>query len=487
MRITFIFICIFAVLSATAQLLPSTAKKPVPAKPAAKSAAKPAAKPAASSQSGSKPVAESQKENVQPSVQKPAAKVVYDDQEVILFATLDELKNYKDAGKVARWSPERKILLYNLFRDKQLSVLTELNNEVKTLLNNNAAVPGTYKTVNDSWNKLFSDQNWIKYTNMEGINTLRESLKGLETQYQTFAEQYWKFVSRQQTLPDAKNLQEYHLKMFDREIGSSELESLNKMMQFSNTIGADLNALKDIGLLMERSLNELNLNLDKVARSKNRNFSPFTPLNKMTNGTVLSTPVVANPVLNNNTVQILNDNAPKATLLPEAKYTMIDLLRSTPQKKAAKQGDINTFKSFITGDINRVYEEFRGLTPLMYAMANEADLKLIRYLIESGADLNTTSSYAEWMINKSKEKVAISPLMVFSYAYSYKNDEYLAFIDFLIQKGARFYLSSAPVQRYAAANYMIAVLTGQLKKPVIGILKQKGIDLESDASLNFMR
>ena len=77
--------------------------------------------------------------------------------------------------------------------------------------------------------------------------------------------------------------------------------------------------------------------------------------------------------------------------------------------------------------------------------------------------------------------------MLFCMSYSYKNQENIDFIDVLMQKGAKFYLSSAPVQRYAMSNFMISYLVGYFKKPMIGMLKQKGIDLESDASMNFMR
>lgn len=480
MKIFFFWILFFSTLGAHAQLIPSTSKKPVPSKPA--NNAKPASKPAA------KPAANAEKQVVKEAdiPQKQEVKPVYDDQEVILFASLDELKNYKAAGKVSRWSPERKILLYNLFRDKQLSTLTELGNEVKTLLNNHATIPSTYKTVNDSWNKLFNDQNWIKYTNADGVNSLRQSLQGLETQYKSFAEQYLNFVKRQKLLPDTRVLDEYHQTMFDKAIGTGEADAVNKMINVNNAINSDLASLKDIGLLMERSLNELNTNLDKVAKLKIRNFTPFTPLNKL--GEIPNVSLTANVsnISGNSTVaQNVKSSDLEGTVLPEGKKSFIEI--ASPQVKALKQGDLNAVKKLLNKGLNEPYENFKGHTPLIYALLYEADLNVIRYLIESGADLNTTTYIIDWTINRSQEKIPMSPLMIFCWVYSYKKTENIEFIKYMIQKGARPYISNVPIKRYAAANFMSNQFIGLMKKPFFGILKQQGIDLEGDASLSFIK
>jgi len=479
-KIFFLWILFFSTVGSYAQLLPSTSKKPVPSKPAnnTKPASKPAAKPAAS--------AEKQPVKATDIPQKQDVKPVFDDQEVILFASLDELKNYKTAGKVSRWSPERKILLYNLFRDKQLSTLTELGNEVKTLLNNHASIQGTYKTINESWNKLFNDQNWIKYTNTDGVNSLRQSLQGLETQYKSFAEQYLDFVKRQKSLPDARILDEYHQTMFDKAIGSGEADAVNKMINVNNAINSDLASSKDIGLLMERSLNELNTNLDKVAKLKTRNFTPFTPLNKMGEIPNVSLTTNVSNVSGNSAVALnVKPNDIEGSILPAGKNFTIEI--GSSQVKAFKQGDINGVKKLLTKGLNEPYDIFRGHTPLVYALFYESDLNVVRYLIESGADLNTTTYLFDWTINKTKEKVPLSPLMIFCWIYSYKKPENIEFIKYMIQKGARPYISNVPIKRYAAANFMSSQFIGLLKKPFFGILKQQGIDIEGDASLSFIK
>jgi ankyrin repeat protein len=481
MKIFFFWILLFYTVGSYAQLLPSTNKKPVPSKPAnnSKPASKPATKPAA--------IPEKQAVKANDIPQKQEVKPVYDDQEVILFASLDELKNYKAAGKVSRWSPERKILLYNLFRDKQLSNLTELGNEVKTLLNNHAAIPGTYKTVNDSWGKLFIDQNWLKYSNVQSINTLRESLQALESQYKGFAEQYLNFVKRQKLLPDARILDEYHQQMFDKAIGSGEADVVNKMINVNNTINSDLASLKDIGLLMERSLNDLNTNLDKVARTKTKNFTPFTPLNKMGETPIVSlTTNVSNTAGSSAVVQNVKSSDLEGTILPAGKFSYLEI--SSPRIKALKQGNISAFRSFITNDINQPQEELKGHTPLIYALVYGGDLKIIKNLIESGADLNTSTYEASWTINKTVEKVYLSPLFIFCMAYSGKEPENISFLNYLIEKGAKHYLQLSPIKRYAAASFMIYFMTStSQRKAMMEQMKKVGINLEGDASLNFLK
>ena len=354
------------------------------------------------------------------------------------------------------------------------------------MLNNNATVPSTYKTVNDSWAKLFTDKNWLKYSNVQSINTLRESLQALETHYKKFAEQYLNFVKIQKSLPDARILDEYHQTMFDKAISAGETDAVNKMINVNNTIKTDLASLKDIGLLMERSLNDLNTNLDKVARTKTKNFTPFTPLNKMGETPIVSlTTNVSNTAGSSAVVQNVKSVETEGTLLPPGR-AVIEI--ASPKVKALKNGDINTFRSYIKKDINQPDEEFKGHTPLIYALSHAADFNIIKNLIESGADLNTSTVEASWIINRNTEKAYLSPLFIFCLAYSGKEPANAEFLNYLIEKGAKPYMQSSPIKRYTAATYMNFVMAStSQRKPMKEHMKKAGIDLEGDSSLNFLK
>jgi ankyrin repeat protein len=194
---------------------------------------------------------------------------------------------------------------------------------------------------------------------------------------------------------------------------------------------------------------------------------------------------VSNVSGNSAVVQNLKSSDLDGTVLPAGKNFIIEIASS--QVKALKQGDLNAVKKLLNKGLNEPYENFKGHTPLIYALLYEADLNVIRYLIESGADLNTTTYMIEQPINKSREKIPMSPLMMFCWVYSYKKTENIEFVKYMIQKGARPYISNAPIQRYAAANFMSNQFVALMKKPFFGILKQQGIDIEGDASLSFIK
>ena len=407
------------------------------------------------------------------------------DQEIILFATLDELKLYKASGNTKKWSIERKILLYNLFRNKQLENLANMEKEAQAVLTAVSGIPSTYETVKESYTKnIFNNDAVQKYTDEQGIKNLQTALNGMDQQTKKMYTDYFGIKSSYEKLNVEEDIKAYHLLMFDKELSGSEKEEINKANAIILKVQSHLKSIYGVGFSAENILNYLYKGLDDLYRKKVKNY-PASGIAKVNNFTSTNAEVPAQRVQQNTTV--VSVSAPSSSFDKGSETGDLVLERGKTLEVFMPKSE---FTAFINADRTKILkiignkfsepiEDLRGHTPFNYALAAGASNETLRFLIENGASINKTTIFVQL-----KNNTPISPL-VFYATTRVPSAVNLAFFSYLINNGAKALTAADVRTRLNQAENNLKALDGKKTAPYVSILKNNGIDLEQDAKNPF--
>jgi hypothetical protein len=481
------FICVALLLvsyNTNAQLLlpGSTPKKQTPVKAAPKPPVKPPVKAPVKTAppAAAKTEEQSQKTNTTPPVKVETPKDL--DQEIILFATLEELKLNKASGKINKWSTERKILLYNLFRNKQIENLANIEKEAQTVLTGISGIPSSYETVKESWDKnIFNNQTWQRITNVAGIKNLQNSLNGMDQQTKKIYTDYLGVKSSYEKLKIEDDIKAYHQIMFDKELTGSEKEEINKVNAINLNVQSHLKSIHDVGVSAEKILNYLYKGIDDMLRKKGTSYSA-TDIGKVNNFTSKNEELTVQRNPQSTTVVNIAANNYGGTIYDPG-ITTAKMLNHE-YSKVFRNSDLTAIKVILKGNVSAPMEALGGHTPLVFACAMLSNNEVLRYLIESGANLNATTyivpkPHLGTALDKPffPLKIAQSPLFLYCANNNFNDPETIRFIEYLLKKGARPYMSTDPEKRRNEAWLLQFYMT----KDKVKIMKDFGIDLENDA------
>jgi hypothetical protein len=481
-------------INANAQLLlpGSTPKKQAPVKAAPKPPVKPPSKapvkttpPAAAKTT---PPAAANTEEPSPKIKPASAEPVVSpndlDKEIILFATLDELKLNKASGNTKKWSTERKILLYNLFRNKEMEKLADIEKEAKTILTAVSGIPSVYETVKESWTKnIFNNGAVQNFYDEKGIKNLQTSLNGMDEQTKKLYPDYLGLKSSYEKLNIEEDIKAYHLLMFDKELSGSEKEEINKANAIIVKVQSHLKSIYGVGVSAENILNYLYKGLDDLLRKKVKNY-PASGIAKVNNFTSKNEDLTVQSSPQNTTgINITASNYGGTIYDPG--ITTAKMLKHE-YSQAFRNSDLTAIKVILKGNVSAPMEALGGHTPLVFACAMLSNNEVLRYLIESGANLNaTTYIVPKPHLGIALEKpffplkIAQSPLFIYCANNNFTDPETIRFIEYLLKKGARPYMSTDPEKRRNEAWLLQYYMT----KDKVKIMKDFGIDLENDAKV----
>lgn len=474
-------------INANAQLLlpGSTPKKQTPVK----AAPKPPVKPPAKAPVKTTPPAAAKTEEPSPKIKPASAEPVVApndlDQEIILFATLDELKLNKASGNTKKWSTERKILLYNLFRNKQLENLLNMEKEAQNVLAGVSGIPASYETVKESWTKnIFNNLVWQKITTEQGIRDIQKSLNGMDQQTQKMYTDYLGVKSSYEKLNIEEDIKAYHLLMFDKELSGSEKEEINKANAIIVKVQSHLKSIHGVGVSAENILNYLYKGLDDLLRKKVKNY-PASGIAKVNNFTSMNAQVPVQRIPQSTTVVGISapsssvDKGPETGDLVLERGKILEVLMPTAEFRAFISGDRTKILKIIGNKFSEPIEDLRGHTSFNYALAAGASNEILRFLIENGASINKTTLFVQL-----KNNTPISPL-VFYATTRVPSAVNLAFFSYLINNGAKALTAGDVRTRLNQAENNLKALDGKKMAPYVSILKNNGIDLEQDAKNPF--
>ncbi len=444
-----LFSCILFTLHTNtfSQLLSTSAKKTT-AKPVSKPAAKTTAKPT------SVPSVEKH-----PSKSEPEEKEKPDsDDQLITFATLDELKVFKENKSIKKWKTEKKILLYNLFKNKQLETIKEMDEFWSKTVSGSESLPASYKNAADQWEKnLFNNASYIQYTNMDAIKQLRSSMDGMKSAYKNLSESVAKNKEIFQQNTAIQDVKTYYQLMFDSPMPAKELTELNAQENLLVKVGNDIQTATSIVESMNKSFTQMNNGLDAMeAKVGSKSNAKSDKDNLISNFGGLFK------------IKTSKEDVPKAGII-----SMKDAL--SKEGDAFRKSDLIRVKTILNGNFNEPQKELGGHTPLVFALASKSDIKVIQYILDGGADLNKSTFQMSSLVSKTN----VSPLILFCMTYDDNEYQNITLLQTLLDKGAKPYSvqDAKTVRKEAALFYEIL----KRKKVFLQALKQKGFDIAGDA------
>ena len=428
-----------------AQLLPTSNKKTA-AKPVAKSVSK-----------------GSSKSNGTVTTEKPASKTEANEKstgepedQMITFATLEELKGYKDTKEFKKWKSEKKILLYNLYKNKQLETIKDMDEFWSKSIEAYQSSPQTYKNAAEQWDKsLFNNASYIQYTNIDAINQLRSSLDGMKSMYKSLSESLSKNKEIYISNTIIQDIKSYYELMFDNPVSSKELSELKIQENLLVKVGNDVQTLSTIASSMNESLTKMISGLDALemkvnARSENKSNSLASNFSNLFKGITGK------------------DDVPKAGIIS---------MKDVVSKEAAsfRNSDLLQIKNIVNGNFNEPQKGLGNHTPLVFALATRCDLKIVKYIIDGGADLNRST----YQMSSLFYKFNVSPLILFCSGYDDNKYENITFLQTMLDKGAKPYSSTDSKTIKKEAALFLQMLRG--RKLYLQALKQRGYDIAGDA------
>lgn len=446
LKTVFLSCALFMLYPAAFSQLLSTSTKKTSAKPVSKPAAKGNSKPSApgSADKTSTKAEESDKGGSK------------DDDQMITFATLEELKGYKESKEIKKWKAEKKILLYNLFKNKQLESIKDMDEFWSKSIESNQTFPQTYKNAADQWDKsLFNNASYIQYTNMDAITQLRSSMDGMKQQCKTLSESISKNKDIYLSNTIIQDIKTYYQMMFDNPVPAKELAELKTQENLLVKVGNDIQSVTTIAASMNASLTQMNSGLDGLEMKINaRNGSKSNSL--ATNFGNLFKGITG------------KDDAPKPGSIS---------LKDAYSKEATafRKADMTAIKTILNGNFNSPQKALGDHTPLIFSILGRCDLPVLQYIVDGGANLNVST----FQISSLFSKFNVSPLILFASGYDDNKYENITFLQKLLDKGAKPYSSSDPKTVKKEAAVFLQMLRG--RKLYLQALKQRGYDIASDA------
>ena len=456
-------------LDVTAQLLLPGKDLPKPAetKPAPKSTPKPVGKPAAA-----KPPVKSSP------AAKPASEPVQVEEPIVTFASFEDLKNFKNSGQLSRWKPERRILLYNLYRDKKVNNVQQLKTEISKTLSSSNLLLDAWKQTNEKWNgEYLYNQEFKKTASLQDLIGTKNSLVGMNATDSSLKAELEKHKTGFQALGFANEVREYYKEMFINSPQGSEEAEIKNVEAMMENIRTDITNLSivasSLGTIVKH-LDEGMVELEKTIAS--RPAIPTPKKNEDVRSSFLNSSNSMGSLLVQKAAPPVITTSNEGGTIYTFGITMAKMLKHE-YAQTFRNSDMAAIKAIFKGNVSAPMEVLGGHTPLVFACVLNSNSEVLRYLIESGADLNaTTFNYGA--------KIPQSPLFLYCVYRNFKDPETLLFIEYMLKKGARPYMSTDPSKRRNEAAMLRSIW--QLKKDNIRIMKTFGIDLQQDAGGGIM-
>lgn len=430
-----LFIFVSSVLSAQVTLPPGLYKKGTRPDSAQK---KPAPTPKKDSTSVKNEVKEISKEDKEKKAEKTP--IQEEDNEPITFATLEELKKFDEQKRLARWSNEKKILLFTLYQDRIDNNIKISEQFWKQFQNRTNEFRASYSSVAKQWKEtIFESPSFINAIEMNSINQLESSLTPLKQSIEPTEKEFQENVKIFSTISQPSTISEYYKILFSNNPPVTNLQTIKRIQdKYQEVELMILNSSKNISE-MKLSVNYLT---SEMSNLKNKVANRSGKSNSITGnrGGVVAAPV------------------------------------TLTWKDVISKNDINGAKSLFLKDPNGISAATNNTTPLLYAIQSRASLSVVKMMVDYGADINKHNQVYVGA------QVAVKPALEFCQYFDENEPENLAFLKSLLQRGATPYTNMTISVLKEHAKFILSKVIGGRPR-YLQAFKDAGFDIEGDSRL----
>jgi hypothetical protein len=433
--IILLFIFISSVLSAQVTLPPGLYKKGTRPDSAQKRPTPTPKKDSVAVKNNSK---ESNKEDTEKKAD--ATSIKEEDNEPITFATLEELKKFDEQKRVAKWSNEKKILLYTLYQDRLDNNIKISEQFWKQFQNRTNEFRVSYSNLAKQWKEtIFESPSFVSTVEMNSINQLESSLGPLKQSIEPLDKEFQENVKIFSIISQPTTITEYYKILFNSNPPVTNLQTIKRIQdKYQEVELMILNSSKNISE-MKLSVNYLTSEMNTL---KNKVSSRAGRLGSTTNnrGGVVTTPV------------------------------------APTWKDVISKNDLNGAKSLFLKDPNGISAATNNTTPLLYAIQSRASLPIVKMMVDYGADINKHNQVYVGA------QVAVKPVLEFCQYFDENEPENVAFLKSLLLRGATPYTNmTINVLKEHAKFILNKVISGRTK--YLQAFKDAGYDIEGDSKL----
>lgn len=383
-------------------------------------------------------VKERPNENTEKKVDR--APIQQEDNETITFASLEELKRLNEQKKVARWSNEKKILLFTLYQDRIDNNIKISEQFWKQFQNRTNEFRASYSNVAKQWKEtIFESRSFVSNVEMNSINQLESSLDPLKQSIDPIDKEFEENLKIFSAISQPSTITEYYKILFNNNPPVTNLQTIKRIQdKYQEVELMILNSSKNISEI-KLSVNYLTSEMSNL-KNKAGNRGGRSSSGANNRGGIVAAPI-------------------------------------TPTwKDIISKNDINGAKSLFLKDPNGVSAATNNTTPLLFVIQSKASLSIVKMMVDYGADINKHNQVYVG------SQVAVKPALEFCQYFDENEPENLAFLKSLLQKGATPYTNMTISVLKEHAKFILNKVIGGRPK-YLQAFKDAGYDIEGDSRL----
>lgn len=363
-----------------------------------------------------------------------------EDNDPITFASLEELKKFDEQKRVARWSNEKKILLFTLYQDRIDNNIKISEQFWKQFQNKTNELRTNYSNIAKQWKEtIFESASFVSFVEMNSINQLESSLGPLKQSIEPLDKEFQENVKIYSAISQPTTITEYYKILFNNNPPVTNLQTIKKIQdKYQEVELMILNSSKNISE-MKLSVNYLTSEMSNL-KNKVANRGGKSNSTTSNRGGVVAAPV------------------------------------APTWKDVISKNDINGAKSLFLKDPNGISAATNNTTPLLYAIQSRASLSIVKMMVDYGADINKHNQVYVGA------QVAVKPVLEFCQYFDENEPENLAFLKSLLQRGATPYTNMTISVLKEHAKFILSKVIGSRPR-YLQAFKDAGYDIEGDSKL----